>query len=70
VFSYDDDIDYLVDEYQDSFHFVMNGVGFNEMFHITDFPYTFLIDPEGIIKKSFFGFDKVEIQPLINSEQN
>lgn len=69
VFSYDDEIDFLINEYQDAFHFVMNGTGFNEMFHITNFPSTFLIDPEGIIKKTFFGFDKVEIKSLFNSDQ-
>jgi peroxiredoxin len=70
VFSYDDDIDFLIEEYQDSFHFVKNGIGFNEMFHISNFPSTFLINPQGIITNLFLGFDEIKIIPHITSKPN
>lgn len=65
VFSYDDDLGALVEEFQPDIKLVNNGNGFFSRYHIIQIPTTVLIDPSGVLVTYFYGNDPIDFLPFL-----
>lgn len=59
----------VVGQYQEQITLVNSGQGFFDLYHLTEFPATYVIDPEGKIVASWNSLDDIDL-PAIIQERN
>ncbi|OYX18493.1 MAG: hypothetical protein B7Z16_08775 [Algoriphagus sp. 32-45-6] len=59
----------VVGQYQEQITLVNSGQGFFDLYHLTEFPATYVIDPEGKIVASWNSSDDIDL-PAIIQERN